>query len=92
MEWKSVVFLLPIPQLREVIIISYNFIFEKNLLYYIVLTFHLLKKIVSLARGNDEDEAVNFIGSATIVGGMMGAARKHLFPLLPLPPRHLLHK
>eukprot|EP00026_Physarum_polycephalum_P013347 Phypoly_transcript_13740.p1 GENE.Phypoly_transcript_13740~~Phypoly_transcript_13740.p1 ORF type:complete len:197 (+),score=35.57 Phypoly_transcript_13740:393-983(+) len=40
-----------------------------------VLTFHLLKKIVSLARGNDEDEAVNFIGSAAVVGGMMGAAR-----------------
>ena len=47
-----------------------------------MLTFHLLKKISSLARGNDEDEAVNFIGSATVVGGMMGAAR--MSPLLSL--------
>lgn len=40
-----------------------------------MLTFHLLKKIASLARNNDEDEPINFIGSAAVVGGMMGAAR-----------------
>jgi hypothetical protein len=38
-----------------------------------VLSFHMIKKVVSLARGNDDNEPINFVGSAAAVGGLIGA-------------------
>lgn len=43
--------------------------------YPTVLSFHLFKKVAALARSNDDDDVYNYIGSATAVGGIIGAAR-----------------